>query len=141
MALTDAELKKLLLDLSYVSAEDIKKAEAQCKPHGISLKDALTELDLLSQDVYEGAIAEHYHLKYYDIGKNPPAADMVGLLPENIARAYNAMVVARDKSGVTVATADPSNKLLEEAVRLNLEQEIGLFPDKEHADKKQSARK
>lgn len=141
MALTDAELKKLLLDLSYVSEEDIKTAETQAKAHGVPLKESLRELDLLSQDLYESAIAEFYHLKYYDVGEKPPSPELVTMLPEDIARTYYVLVVAREKDKVIIATSDPSNKLLEEAVRENLGQEVAIFPDKESADKKQSSRK
>ena len=141
MALTDGELGKLLLELNYLSAEDVKRAEAQAKAHMITLKDALTELDLLSQEIYESAIAEHYHMAFYDLGKNPPDGALVGLLPEDIGRNYNAIVVKRDKNKVLIATSDPTNKYIEEAVRLNLDQTVALFPEKESADKKTTSRK
>jgi len=140
MALADSELKKVLLELSYVSEEDIKRAETQAKAHGVGLKEALIELELLSQDLYESAIAEFYHLPYYNIEANPPASQLVALLPEDIARTYSAVVVAQDESkNVTVATSDPSNKNLEEAIRMNLGQEIALFPEKE--EEKKTSRK
>lgn len=141
MALTDAELKKLLLELNYVSEEDIKKAEVTAKAHGTSLREALKELEIVSQEIYESAIAEYYHLKYYDLGSKPPTAENVVTLPEDIARTYSALVVEKDKNSVVIATSDPSNKLLEEAIRTNLDQEIAIFPDKEDAEKKQTSRK
>lgn len=141
MAQTDIELGKILLDLHYISEEDLKRAEAQAKAQGASLKDALTDLNLLSQDLYESAIAEHYHLAYFDIAATPPDAAMVALLPEDIARTYNAIVVKRDKSKVTVATSDPSDPLLEEAVRQNLDQSVAIFPEKETTEKKVTSRK
>lgn len=141
MALTDIDLGKILLDLSYVSEEDLKKAEAQAKNHGISLREALVELDFLSQELYESAIAEHYKLSFYEIDKNPPNADMAALLPEDIARSYGAIVVKKDADGVTVATSDPTNPLLEEAIRLNLGQETPEYPSGESADKKETSRK
>ncbi len=67
MALNDAALKKLLLEQSYVSEEDIKRAEETAKDHSCTLRDALTELELLSQDLYESAVAEYYKLPYYDV--------------------------------------------------------------------------
>lgn len=141
MALTDSELKKLLLELSYVSEEDIKKAEAVAKAHGTSLKETMKEMDLLSQDLYESAIAEYYHLPYYDLGHNPPPAEIVTKLPEEIATSYSALAVASDKGELTIATSDPTNKLLEDAIRQNWEQEVAIFPDKEDAEKKQTSRK
>lgn len=141
MALTDSELKKLLLELNYVSEEEIKRAETQAKAHGVSLREALRELDLVSQDLYESAIAEYYHLEYYDLGSKPPSAETVTKLPEDIARTYSALVVSDDKNTLIIATSDPTNKLLEEAVRQNYGQEIAIFPDKEDAGKKQTSRK
>lgn len=141
MALSDIDLGKILLDLSYVSEEDLKKAEAQAKNHGISLREALVELDFLSQELYESAIAEHYKLSYYEVDKNPPNADMVALLPEDIARSYSAIVVKKDGDSVTIATSDPTNELLEEAVRLNLGQETPVYPAGESPDKKETSRK
>ncbi len=141
MALTDAELGKVLLDLNYLSAEDVKRAEAQAKAHSISLKDGLTELNLLSQEIYESAIAEYYHMTYYELATNPPDASLVDMLPEDIGRNYNALVVKREPDMVLIATSDPTNKYLEEAVRLNLDQQIAMFPEKESADKKQTSRK
>ncbi len=141
MALTDAELGKLLLDLNYLSAEDVKRAETHAKAHSMTLKDALTELDLLSQNIYESAIAEYYHLSYYDLAANPPVAELVDLLPEDIGRNYNAIVVKQDKSSITVATSDPTNKFLEEAIRMNFGQTIAMFPDKESDEKKSTSRK
>lgn len=141
MALTDAELGKLMQDLSYLSAEDVKRAQQQAQAHGVSLKEALTELNLLSQEIYESAIAEFYHLKYYDLASNPPDPALVAVLPEDIARSYNAIVVQRTADTVLIATSDPTNKLLEEALRLNIDQKTAIFPEAENADKKTTTRK
>lgn len=141
MAMTDADLKKLLLELNYVSEGDIATAEKQAKAHGVPLKESLRELNLLSQELYESAIAEFYHLAYYDTTQTPPVPETVLLLPEDIARAYGIAVVAKTDEQVMVATTDPSHPLLEEAIRINLGQDIPLFPDGESAEKKQTSRK
>jgi len=139
MALNDAALKKLLLDQSYVSEEDIVRAEETAKSQGTSLRDALTELELLSQDLYESAVAEYYKLPYYDVGQKPPSPEMVEMLPEDIARTYSCVVVAKDDQSVTVATSDPTNEKMEEAMRANLGQKTAEFPEGEND--KQTSRK
>lgn len=139
MALNDAALKKLLLDQSYVSEEDIVRAEEMAKSNGIGLRDALTELELLSQDLYESAVAEYYKLPYYDVSQKPPSPELVEMLPEDIARTYSCVVVAKDDASVTVATSDPTNEKMEEAVRKNLGQKTSEFPEGE--DQKQTNRK
>ncbi len=139
MALNDAALKKLLLEQSYVSEEDISRAEDMAKKHSMTLRDALTELELLSQDLYESAVAEFYKLPYYDVGQKPPSPELVEMLPEDVARTYSCVVVAKDGASVTVATSDPTNEKMEEAVRNNLGQKTSEFPEGE--DKKQTSRK
>lgn len=144
MALDDAALKKLLLEQSYVTEEDIKRAEDMAKSHGSTLRDALTELELLSQDLYESAIAEYYKLPYYDVGQKPPSPEFVEMLPEDIARTYSCVVVAKDEASITVATSDPSNEKMEQAVRANLGQKTAEFPEGEEgqhqASRKTAAR-
>lgn len=138
MALNDAALKKLLLEQSYVSEEDIARAEEAAKVHGASLREALTELELLSQDLYESAVAEFYKLPYYDVGQKPPSPELVEMLPEDIARSYSCVVVAKDDAGVTVATSDPSNEKLEEIVRANIGQASAEFPEGEEGNRQTS---
>ena len=140
MALNDAALKKILLEQSYVSEEDIKRAEEASKQYNSSLREALTDLELLSQDLYESAVAEYYKLPYYDVGQKPPSAELVEMLPEDIARTYNCVVVAKDEGGVTVATSDPTNENLETIIRANLGQATPEFPEDETREK-QSNRK
>jgi type II secretory ATPase GspE/PulE/Tfp pilus assembly ATPase PilB-like protein len=141
MALTDTELSKALLELNYLSPEDMKRADVLAKRNGTSLKDALFELDLLTRDLFESAIVEHYHLKQVDLKTKTPPAELVEKLPEDIARAYSAVVIELTKSSVTVATSDPTNQLLEEAIRMNFEQGVALFPEKEDQEKRVTSRK
>ncbi len=53
------------------------------------------------------------------------------MLPEDIARAYSCVVVAKDAAGITVATSDPTNEKLEEVVRANVGQKTSEFPEGE----------
>ncbi|MSR86749.1 hypothetical protein EXS70_01080 [Candidatus Peribacteria bacterium] len=128
MPLKDSELGEILLKLSYVSEEDLKKAMDVAKERQAPLKVALFEMELLTQEIFEGAMAEHYKLPFYDIRVVPPNPDLVGTLPEEIARQYAAVLVKREGDAVTVATADPGNPFLEEALRLNIDQKSSKFP-------------
>lgn len=136
MPLKDIELGKILVEESYVSEEDLKRAEEQSKERNVPLKSVLIELGLLSQELLESALAEHFKLPFADLVSNPPGADIVTFLPEEIARTYSVAVMGKDEKGVAIATSDPTNPLLEEAVRLNLGQQHAVFPEKEDPEKK-----
>jgi len=142
MPLTDKELRKVLLELSYLTPEDADNAQKEAEERHISLKQSLVELDLLTEALYENAIAEYYKLPYFNVEKAKVTADIVEALPEAIARAYHCAAVKRKGVGeVHIATSDPSNKTLEEAVRLNLDQEEPVFPEAEEKGKKEKGKK
>ena len=144
MPLEKDELKKMLLEQNYISAEDAKKAEQEADERNITFKQALTELELITQSLYENAVAEHYGFAYFDPEKTTVEPDVVIALPEAVAQAYSCVVVERPSaSKVTIATSDPGNKNLEEVIRTNLDQETAIFPEgeKEKAKKTKKAKK
>jgi len=138
MAVTDIDLGKILLEQSYVSEEEISKATEDAKRRDVSLKMVLTEMGLLTEDLYESALAEHFQLPYADLRKTPPNAELVEKLPEEIARAYSAVVVAFDGKEATIATSDPSNPALEEAIRMNIGQTTAKFPERDRESMEKS---
>jgi type IV pilus assembly protein PilB len=143
MPIKDADLGKILVDNSYVSQEELDKALKHAKERDVTLKNVLVEDGLLTQELFESALAEHYKLQFLDINANPPSPQSVAALPEEIAREYASVCVQWDGKTATVATSDPGNPSLEEALRLNLGQETAQFPerDKEAALKASAGKK
>ncbi|MBU0766919.1 type II/IV secretion system protein [Patescibacteria group bacterium] len=128
MALTDADIGKLLLDQNYLSEEELQKIGEQAKELKVSLLNLLIDQGLFTRQLYESALAEHYKLDFYDLASNPPSSEVVSLIPEEVARSYSALVVKQEGDTVTVATSDPSNEKLEEAIRMNFGQGIAVMP-------------
>jgi len=147
MPLADNDIGSMLVERSYLSEEELAKALDQAAKQKRSLLGVLMDQGLLTQQLYESALAEHYNLDFYDVQANPPAADVITLLPEEVAQKYSAIVVKRDGKSITIATSDPGNETLEEAIRLNLEQEDPIFPEPPEKEgekgkkKKKSAKK
>jgi type IV pilus assembly protein PilB len=132
MALSNDKLKEILLAQSYVTEEDATSAEQDAEERGITLKQALFELELLNETLYDNAIAEYYGLPYFDPTSTVVEPATVIQLPESISRTYNCVVVARpDVGNVTIVTSDPGKTYLEDAIRLNLDNEEAYFPQDE----------
>lgn len=125
----DEQMGAILVEQSYVSQEELEAAKKEAAERVVSLKTILTEKGLFTQALYESALAEHYKMPFYDIRTNPPEAALIAMLPEDCAREYHMIVVKRDADSVTVATSDPGNPLLEEAVRLNLERSSAVIAE------------
>ncbi len=138
MPLSDADLKAVLLEQNYLTDEEIAQAEKDAKQHELPLKSALFELGLLTQDLLENAIAEHFKLQHFDPQKQSPSPDTVLQLPEEVAKRYAAVLVEKTGDGVTVATADPFREELEQVIRLNVGQQTAAFPGEEEKSEKKA---
>ncbi len=136
MALTDAELGAILLEQSYLSQEELDVCMKQAKGRG--LVSVLMEKGFLTQSLFEQALAEHFKLPFYDMQESPPKPELIGKLPEGVAREYHAIVVKEDGKSITVATADPGEPTLEEAIRLNYGQVETVMPEKDRKEAKES---
>lgn len=122
MTLSDADLGSLLVQQNYLSEEELKRVLALSKERNLPLLSLLFEQGLLTQDLYEGAIAEHYKLPHFDLQAHLPSHEIIAELPEEVAQAYHMIVAERASDRVTIATSDPGQERLEEIVRLNLGQ-------------------
>jgi type II secretory ATPase GspE/PulE/Tfp pilus assembly ATPase PilB-like protein len=141
MALADVELGQLLVTQSYLSPEDLVKAEDHAKAHELNLKAALFELGLLTQELLESAIAEHFQLPHLNVQTVEISTELLEFLPEDVAKALSAIVVERTETGVTIATSDPSRTELEAILRLNLGQASALFPETPEEQEKAKVKK
>lgn len=128
MALTDAEVGEILLGQSYISEEERDASLKEAETRNTDLITVLMEKGFLTQALFENALAEHYELPFYDINENPPRMEFVTKLPEEISKEYSALVVNIEGKNITVATADPGEPTLEEAIRINFEQEEAVLP-------------
>lgn len=120
MALTDTDIGKILVEESYLSDAELTVAQKTAKDRHTPLLNILIEQGLITETLFESALCEYYKLEFYDLHADPPTPDMVALLPEAVARKYNAIIVSKDGNSVTVATSDPTEKTLVDAVKANL---------------------
>lgn len=120
MALTDTEIGKILVEESYLDDTELQVAVKSAKERKLPLLTILMEGGIITQHLYESALCEHYKLTFYDLQSHPPAPDTVTLIPEEVARKYSVVVVEKKGNALTIATSDPSQDDLEDAVKLNL---------------------
>lgn len=128
MKLTNAELGKILVEQSYLSNEELESVLKEAQERHTELRIILFERRLLTSELLENALAEHYKLPFYDLVGKPPSTETVAALPEEFARTFSVVVVAyTPDTSVKVATSDPATEGLEEAIRCNVGQKT-LIP-------------
>ncbi len=132
--LNNDKIKEILLKGSYITEEDIKKAEGYLAQRKGDLVDYLLGEGLITKDLWGQAIAEYFAVDYADLNTHIPSQDDVLKLPKEIGKKYRAIVYSEDDTNVVVATDNPTQPELLAALKQlfpkkNIELAYGLSDD------------
>ncbi len=106
-------IKDILVAGSYISDEDVKRADALVKAGGVTFVDALLRDGVASPDIIGQAVAESYKVPYSDLNSSAITADQVRKIPEEQAKSLRAVLFTDGEKEVVVTTDDPSKKELQ----------------------------
>jgi len=128
-------LGELLIDAGAITEEQLDQALAMQKRTGHKLGRALTEVGAIEESQLYKFLAKRLEIDYLDLSSINLQADTVKLLPEVQARRLRALVLKRDKDGLLVGMADPTDifahdelsRLLSTSVKIALVNESELL--------------
>ncbi len=106
MGIDDAQLRKILTELNYISADDLKKAEANAVAEHSSLYDALLKSDVITDDNLGKVIAYSLQLPFVSLHQSNIPDEILKLAPEPVAAKYELIPFGLDDKGLKIATAD-----------------------------------
>ena len=127
MFITDDDLKKILLTAKIVNQKKIDELVEYAKNSDVSFKDALIEKDVITDENLGILIADAKKIPFVVLSKISVPEDSFRIIPERLARKYKAIPFARDKNGVKIAMADPSNVLIPEMVARKTGQKVYTY--------------
>ncbi|HKD65218.1 MAG TPA: type II secretion system ATPase GspE [Candidatus Binataceae bacterium] len=109
MATAQKSFESILLDRSWVSAQDLEQARQRKKP-GQELAAALVEMGALEPQRLARALAQQYRLPFQaHIDEHTIDSSLVLKVPINYAKKNILLPLGSDGGGITVAIADPAN--------------------------------
>ena len=109
MATARKSFEAILLDRSWVSAQDLDKARQRKKP-GQELADVLIEMGALEPQRLARALAQEYRLPFQaHIDENALDTKLVAKIPINYAKKNRLLPLSSVDGILTVAIADPAN--------------------------------
>lgn len=123
MKIDNKNIKEILVAGSYISDEDIKRADALVKAGGVSFVDALLRDGVVNNDIVGQAIAESYKVPYSDLNSAAITADQIRKIPEEIAKKLRVVLFIDDEKELTVTTDNPTTPDLEKELK-------AVFPGK-----------
>lgn len=124
MLITDDQLKTLLLNTKIIDQKKIDEVLDYAKNSDISLTDALIEKDVITDENLGVLISDAFKIPFVVLGKISVPEEAFRVIPERLARKYQAIPFARDKDGVKVAMVDPKNTLIQEMIAKKTGQKV-----------------
>lgn len=108
-SVADKDLAKLLLDNQLIAQPELKAAQDLATQKKISLDDALVEKDLITDENLGKLIADYLQVPFVNLQKEAILADVLRMIPEEVAERKLAIIFGKDESGLKMATVNPKN--------------------------------
>lgn len=127
MLITDDQLKELLLRVKLIDEKKFQELVTYAKNSDMNLVDAIIEKDILTDENLGILIADTKKIPFVVLGKISVPEEAFRVIPERLARKYKAIPFARDKNGIKVAMADPTNVLIPEMIMRKTGQKVFTY--------------
>src|SRR5438105_4963122 len=109
MAAKDDYLIDQLIDLGFVTNEQLEPLRAEAAASGAGVIDLLLERKLLSSADLTTAKATHFGAEVVKLSDLRIEDDVISAVPRHIAKRYRVVPVYRHGTSLTIALSDPSD--------------------------------
>ncbi len=120
MWLDQEQLKHFLLDAGLLSAADVEIIFADAQARSVSFDEALLASGKISEDDLRRAKAYVLGVPFVDLKRLKIEREVLGQIPEPIARKHNIVAYARTPKGLEVAMIDPADLEAIEFIRKSI---------------------
>jgi type IV pilus assembly protein PilB len=103
------QLGQILIELGYITPEQLEQALDEHKQTPKSLGRVLIDLGMIREGDLVRALAEQVGLEFVDLNEYAIDATATMLLPEALARRYRAIPIGERDGKLLVAMSDPAN--------------------------------
>src|SRR5438034_319149 len=109
MAEKDDYLVDILVDLGFVSADQVAELQREAQAAGVGLVDLMVANKLVRPADVTQAKAAHFGAEVVNLSGLKIEDDVIAMIPRHIAKKYRVIPVFRHENTLTVALADPSD--------------------------------
>ncbi|HEX4647121.1 MAG TPA: ATPase, T2SS/T4P/T4SS family [Verrucomicrobiae bacterium] len=109
MAEKDDYLVDILVDLGFVTAEQVESLRSEAASAGVGVVDLMLANKLIRPADVTQAKAAHFGAEVVNLAELKLPDEIISLVRRDIAKKYRAIPVAQQDNTITVAVADPSD--------------------------------
>lgn len=110
-------LGEILVDDGFITQEQLDDARAESEQSGKSLGRTLIDLGLAGEAALVKALATQIGLPFMDLGDFQIDLTAASLVPQSLAKRYNALPIAFEEETLIVAMSDPGNVFAVDDIR------------------------
>jgi len=122
----DDYLVDILVDLGFVTAEQVTAHRAEAQAAGVGVVDLMVANKVIRPADVTQAKAAHFGAEVVNLAELKIDDDVIAAVPRHVARKYHVVPVFKHDNNITVALADPSDLDTLDSLRLLLNAEIDL---------------
>ena len=126
MAEKDDYLVDILIDLAFVTADQVASLRAEAQSAGVGVVDLMLANKLVRPADVTQAKAAHFGAEVVDLNAAKITDEVIATIPRHIARKYRVVPVFKHEGSLTVALADPSDLDTIDSLTHLLRMEINL---------------
>jgi type IV pilus assembly protein PilB len=105
----DDYLVEILVDLGFVTEEQVANARAEASNAGVGVVDFMVANKIIRQADVAQAKAAHFGAEVVSLSDLKLSDDIIALIRRDIAKKYRAVPVSQQGNTITVAVSDPSD--------------------------------
>jgi general secretion pathway protein E/type IV pilus assembly protein PilB len=109
VAAKDDYLLENLIDLGYVSQDQVDSLRPEAEGAGLGVVDVLLEQKIISSAILTQAKAAHFGFEVVSLGEMRLDDELISSVPRNVAKRYRVVPVFRHGNHLAVALSDPSD--------------------------------
>jgi type IV pilus assembly protein PilB len=119
-----SRLGQMMLERGLVSEEQLEQALAVQRATGRRVGETLLEMRAIGSADLAQVLADHLGVPFIDLRTRPPDLVLASLIPEQVARRYDALPVARWSNQLVVAMANPNDVFALDDLRVLIAQPV-----------------
>jgi type IV pilus assembly protein PilB len=104
MGIDDTQLQKILSELEYLPAEEVKRAQGVATAEGISLQEALLKQDIISDENLGKVIAYSLQLPFVSLAQANIPEQFLKITPQAVAAQYKIVTFGLENRTLKIAT-------------------------------------
>lgn len=109
MKVDDQQLKVFLIDANLISKEDLEIALGEARDSGESLEEIVLKKNLVKEEQLNKLKAYILGIPYVDLKKSEIDPEILKIIPEQVAKQYNAVAFDKQGNQLKVAMTDPND--------------------------------